>query len=67
MKYRMTTNADTKDVAERSELTLDWSYIRRGFTEQWKMRQLLDARSAIVSSEKRRHCKINPKYVEVKK
>ena len=29
MKHRMTTNANTKDVAERSELKLDWSSIRK--------------------------------------
>jgi len=37
MKHRMTTNANTKDVAEHSELKLDWSSIRKDFTEQWKM------------------------------
>ena len=55
MKHRMTTNVNTKDVAERSELKLDWSSIRKDFIEQWKMLQLLDARSAVVSSDKRRH------------
>ena len=55
MKYGMTTNANTKDVAEHSERKLDWLSIRKDFTEQWKMRQLLDARGAIVSSDKRRH------------
>ena len=54
MKYRMTTNANTKDVAENSEQKLDWSYTRRGFTEKWKMRQVLDAKSATISSDKRR-------------
>ena len=52
MKYRMKINANMKDVTEHSEQKLDWSYTRRGFTEQWKMRQLLDAKSAIVSSDK---------------
>jgi len=51
----MTTNANKKDVVEHSELRLDWSSIRKDFTELWKMLQLLDARSAIVSSDKRRH------------
>jgi len=55
MKHRMTTNANKKDVVEHSELRLDWSSIRKDFTELWKMLQLLDARSAIVSSDKRRH------------
>ena len=67
MKYRMTTNANTKDVAEHSEQKLNWSYTRRGFTEQWKMRQLLDAKSATVSSDKRRLRKITPQYVEAEK
>ena len=43
MKYKRTTNANTKDVAEHSEQKLDCSYIRRGFTEQWKKWQLLDS------------------------
>ena len=55
MKYRMTTNANTKDVAEHSEQKLEWSYIRRDFTEQLRVRHPLDTRSAKVSSDKRRH------------
>ena len=55
MKYGITKNTNTKVVAEHSELKLDWSSIRKDFTEQWKMRQLLDGRSAIVISDKRRH------------
>ena len=54
MKYRMRIDANVKDVEEHSEQKLDWSYTRRGLTGQWKMRQLLDAKSAIVSSDKRR-------------
>ena len=34
MKYRIKSNANTKDVAEHLEQKLDLSYIRRGFTEQ---------------------------------
>ena len=61
-RYRTTTNANTKGVAERK---LDWSFIRKDFTEQWKMHQLLDTKNAMANLDKKQHGKTIPRHARV--
>ena len=65
MRYRTTTNAYTKGVTEHSERKLDWSFIRKDFTEQWKMQQRLDTKSALANLDKKQHEKTIPTHTRL--